>query len=377
MSDTHAQLYRDLGATPVINAAGNQTVIGGSRVSPTVQEAMVAANRYYVSLDELFHSTGEIIADLLGTEAAFVTPGCGAALALSAAACMSVGSDERMEQLPHTHNIPNQFLFQARQKYHYQRCLTIFGGHVVMVGNQNGTTVEQLEDCITEQTVGIHYYAWGDPEDDIQGLDSLLTIAGRHDLPVTIDAAYQVYPLDTMKSYAQTPNALIGFGAKYIGACNSTGILCGKKELVEAAYAHSFIGFETGDLETVGRPLKLDRQEIVAVVVALKEWMSMDHDARIADHWRKADHIQSSLEDVPHLSIERHVEENSLSNGAMLTIDEAGLGKTAAQVVDELKAGDPSIWARATGNRLRIAVAHLIEDEVDIVIDRVKKILTK
>ncbi|MBT5831401.1 MAG: hypothetical protein HOH77_14530, partial [Candidatus Latescibacteria bacterium] len=66
---------------------------------------------------------------------------------------------------------------------------------------------------------------------------------------------------------------------------------------------------------------------------------------------------------------------NSLSNGVMLTIDEEGLGKSAAQVVDELKAGDPSIWTRATGNRLRIAVAHLIEDEVDIVIDRVRKVL--
>ena len=184
--DANAQLYRDLGATPVINAAGNQTVIGGSRVSPVVQEAMVAANRYYVSMDELFHSTGEMIANMLGTEAAFVTPGCGAALALGAAACMSVGNAQRMEQLPHTNGMPNQFLFQRRQRYHYQRCLTVFGGHVVMVGTQNGTTVEQLEDSITEQTAGIHYFASGDPDDSILDLDGILAVAGRHDLPVTI-----------------------------------------------------------------------------------------------------------------------------------------------------------------------------------------------
>jgi len=180
-----------------------------------------------------------------------------------------------------------------------------------------------------------------------------------------------------MKAYAQTPNALIGFGTKYIGACNSTGILCGKKELVEAAYEHSFIGFETSELETVGRPLKLDRQEVVAVVVALQEWLAMDHDVRIADHWCKADHIMNCLDGMPHLSTARHVEDNSLSNGVMLTIDEAGLGKSAAQVVEELKAGDPSIWTRATGNRLRIAVAHLIENEVDIVIERVRKIVSE
>ena len=374
--DTYAQLYRDLGATPVINAAGNQTVIGGSRISPGVQEAMVAANRYYVSMDELFHSTGEMIANMLGTEAAFVTPGCGAALALAAASCMSVGDAGRMEQLPHTNGIPNQFLFQRRQKYHYQRCLTTFGGHIVMVGTQNGTTVEQLDDSITEQTAGIHYFASGDSDPSILDLDGILDVAGRHDLPVTIDAAYQVYPLNTMKAYAQTPNALIGFGTKDIGACNSTGILCGKKELVEAAYEHSFIGFETSELETVGRPLKLDRQEVVAVVVALQEWLAMDHEARIADHWRKADHIMSRLDGVAHVITARHVEDNSLSNGVMLTIDEVGLGKSAVQVVAELKAGDPSIWTRATGNQIRIAVAHLIEDEVDIVIDRFRKVVS-
>ena len=241
--DSNAQLYRDLGTTPVINAAGNQTVIGGSRVSPGVQEAMVSANRYYVSMDELFHSTGEMIADLLGAEAAFVTPGCGAALALGAAACMSVGSAERMEQLPHTSGIANQFLFQRRQKYHYQRCLTVFGGHLIMVGSQDGTTVEQFEDAITEETAGIHYFASGDPDDSILDLDGILEVAGRHDLPVTIDAAYQVYPLDTMKAYAQTPNALIGFGTKYIGACNSTGILCGKKELAFFDQCEGSAGF--------------------------------------------------------------------------------------------------------------------------------------
>ena len=371
-----AQLYRDLGTTPVINASGNMTVLGGSRVSPGVQEAMVAANRYYVSMDDLFRETGKRIAELLGAEAAMVTPGCGAALALSSAACMSVGNPQRMEQLPNVDGIPNRFLFQARQHYHYERCLTIFGGQILMVGNERGTSAEQLEDAITEQTAAIHYYASGDPDDTIQHLSVLQSIAKHHSLPITVDAAYQVYPLRTMRDYAQSADCLIGFGAKYIGACNSTGILAGRKDLVEAAYAHSFIGFETSDYETVGRPLKLDRQEIVAVVVALEEWMSMDHDARIADHWRKADHIEDQLCEIPHVSTARHVEDNSLSNGVMLTIDEKSLGITASQVIDELKKGDPSIWTRGSKNRIRIAIAHLIEDEVNTVITRLRQILS-
>ena len=165
---------------------------------------------------------------------------------------------------------------------------------------------------------------------------------------------------------------LVGFGAKYIGAPNSTGILCGPRELLEAAYLHSFIGFETSDYETLGRPLKLDRQEIVAVVVALREWLAMDHGARIAEHWARADRILDALDGVPHVEAARHVEENSLSNGVMVTLDEQALGRTAGEVVAALKGEDPSIWTRQYGSRIRVAVAHLIEDEADTVIVRLR-----
>ncbi len=370
-----AQLYRDLGCKPVINAAGNQTILGGSRVSPSVQEAMIAANRHYVEMRELFLQTGETIANLVGSEAAFVTPGCGAALALSTAACMSVGDPAKMEQLPDTKGISNEFLFQARQHYHYERCLTIFGGSIVVVGDDKGTSRDQLEAAIGEATAAIHFFASGDEDPSILDLGDVVSIADKHNIPVIVDAAYQIYPLDRFKYYTQSGASLIGFGAKYFGACNSTGILAGKTDLVEAAFMHSFIGFDTGDYETGGRPLKLDRQEIVAVTVALKEWLALDHEARISEHWIKADRIIEALSGIPNIEVERHVEDNSLSNGVTLTLREDALGKTAAGVVDALKEGDPGIWTRNTQSRIRIAVAHLIEDEVEIVIERLRVLL--
>lgn len=370
-----AQLYRDLGCTPVINAAGNQTVLGGSRLSPAIQEAMIAANRHYVEMKPLLLHSGEQIARLVGAEAAFVTPGCGAALALSAAACMSVGDPAKMEQLPDTKGIANEFLFQARQHYHYERCLTIFGGKLVMVGDEHGTSADQLEAAIGDNTAGIHFFASGDEDPTIRDLEEVVKIADRHGIPVIVDAAYQVFPLDRFSYYTQSGASLVGFGAKYFGAPNSTGILAGKKDLIDAAFLHSFIGFETSDYETLGRPLKLDRQEIVAVTVGLKEWLDMDHEARIASHWVKADKIARALEDVPHVTTARHIEDNSLSNGLMLTLDEAALGKTAAEVIQGLKDGDPSIWTRGQKNRIRVAVAHLIEDEVEVVIERLKGLL--
>jgi hypothetical protein len=73
-------LYEDLGAVPVINAMGHMTMLGGSSPSPGVRAAMEQADRYYVDMDQLLTGSGRVVADLLGCEAALVTPGCVAAL---------------------------------------------------------------------------------------------------------------------------------------------------------------------------------------------------------------------------------------------------------------------------------------------------------
>ena len=106
-------------------------------------------------------------------------------------------------------------------------------------------------------------------------LEEVISIAHSHDIPVIVDAASQVYPLDQMCRYPAAGADLIGYGAKYFGACNSTGILCGRKDLVNAAFLNSFIGYETHLTRSVGRPLKLDRQEIVALrsVLLLTEYI--------------------------------------------------------------------------------------------------------
>src|SRR5207248_4131846 len=110
-------------------------------------------------------------------------------------------------------------------------------------------------------------------------LQQVIRLAHARGIPVLVDAAGRVYPLDKFRSYASDGADLVAFGAKYLGALNASGILCGRKDLVDAAVLHGFIGFETNAWEkSFGRPLKLDRQTIVAVVTALEEWFETDHE---------------------------------------------------------------------------------------------------
>ena len=117
-----AALFAELETKPVINVAGAYTLLGGSQLSPVVRAAMDAANRYFADMKALFESSGRVIADMLGVEAAFVTSGGAGALALSVAACLTRGHPEYFERLPDTQGIPNQVLVQKSTRQKYDRC---------------------------------------------------------------------------------------------------------------------------------------------------------------------------------------------------------------------------------------------------------------
>src|SRR5438270_366642 len=133
-----ASVYEQLGVTPVINARGNNTVLGGSTPSTRVKRAMQDAERYYVDMQQLLDRSGETIAGLLGCEAAYVTPGAAAALALGAAVCMAGNDLAKIERLPDTTGLKDVILIQAGHRYHYEHAVTVPGARLVEVDTTPG-----------------------------------------------------------------------------------------------------------------------------------------------------------------------------------------------------------------------------------------------
>jgi L-seryl-tRNA(Ser) seleniumtransferase len=374
-SDKARQIYENLGVRPIINAGGSKTILGGSRISPAVQAAAEAANRYYVEMEDLLKGSGQILAGILGAEAALVTPGCFSAIALGTAAIMTGSDPQKIDQLPDTSGMKHEFIIQKCQRYKYDRALSTFGGKLVEAGDESGTSVEQLEAAITPQTAGLYYLAIGHRNGQLP-IEAVLTVARGHNLPLLVDAASAVYPLSELTRYNELGADLVCYGAKYFGAYNGTGILAGRKNLVDAAYLHSFIGFELNPSRGIGRGLKLDRQEIVAVVVALQEWIELDHEERLAEHERKGQVIREAVAGMPQVSTHWDPDGRGLGSGVEVQVDEAALGKTAAGVVQTLKAGTPSIWAMSHENVIRINVPQLFDGEETIVADRLRAALS-
>lgn len=369
-------IYQELGVRRVINARGHQTLLGGSRLSPKVLQAMAEANEHFVEMEELLRRSGEVIAKLIGVEAAYVTSGCAAALALASAACMTGTDLEKASRLPDTTGMPNEILIQRRQRYKYDRCVTIFGARLREFGDDNGATAEQLDAAIGPQTAAILYWAPSGRPGHL-AIDEVLRVAKQRGVPVIVDAAAQVYPPENLGMYNRMGADLVCYGAKYFGSPHSTGIVCGRRELVEAAAMHGFIGFELNGGRTVGRPLKVDRQEVVAVVVALKEWLSMDHRARFEGYARKVQVILSALEGIPGVTATLVAGPGGWAQAARIQLDPATAGLSAAELVAALRQEDPMILVHADAEGITVSMPTVADGEEQIIAERLQRILRK
>lgn len=365
------QLYARLGAAPVINAIGHLTMLGGSSPSPRVLAAMQIASRYYVDMDAFLASTGEVIAGLLGCEAALVTSGCAAALLLGTAACMTGADPKKMAQLPDTTGLKDEIVMQRAQRFKYDRVVRMAGVRIVEAGTAKGTTPEQLEAAIGPQTAAILYPAH-DERPNLVSVRQAIAIAHRSQVPIIVDAASRVYPTDGLKKYAAWGADLVGYGAKYFGALNSTGLLCGRRDLVTAARLHSFASFEKNGLLGIGRPLKVDRQEVVAVVEALREWLEMDHQTRLAAAASRGNALRQAIAGLPGITA---TPAEGPAASLSLSLDEEALGKTAAQVAEELRQGNPSIWVEVQGNALHLNLSTVHDGDEAIIADRLKEVI--
>jgi L-seryl-tRNA(Ser) seleniumtransferase len=371
---TITSIFEEIGVKPVINANGNQTVLGGSQLSPRVRAAMEEANRYYVDMRDLLEKSGQIIARLLGAEAAYVTPGCAAALALGTAACMTGPDLEKIGQLPDTTGLKNRVLIQAASRYKYDRCPTIVGAKLVEYGTTAGASVGDLDAAIGDDTACVLYVGLKRDDPGILPLSAVVDAAHRRGVPVLVDAAGEVFPLSYFKSYPASGADLVCYGSKYFGGPNSAGVLCGKRELVEAAAMQGFIGFETTGSRSFGRPLKLDRQEIIAVVVALQEWMALDHDARVRGYERLARTIADRLNGLRGVDVATVPSPNG-NTRVEVTIRPRPDGTDAASVARALWNGNPAIRVGTRDDTIVLQLHTVTPGDEAVIADRLRAIL--
>ncbi len=373
-------IYREIGAKPVINAIGSVTMLGGSTPSPEVKEAMERADSAYIPLMELEEKAGQAIANMINVPSAYITSGAGSALTLATAAFMAGEDDNKIQQLPDTSGMKNEILIQTKQRYWYDRCLTLAGAKLVEFGTEEKTTRKSLENAIGPNTAAIHYYAVEQSKDpDALSLEDTIAIAHGNGVPVIVDAAGQVYPVELMGKYVRMGADIQCVAAKYLGAPQSTGLALGTEDAIYKLSLQSFVSYEGRRIRGVGRPQKIDRQEMIGAVAAVRRWVTLNREDRLEDAERRSNIIISLVRDIP--GVRATLITNIIGHqpfGVNLEFDISVTKMSAQDIVNKLKQGDPPIWTRAKmgEDKITIHMFGLNEGEENVVGQRIADLIT-
>jgi L-seryl-tRNA(Ser) seleniumtransferase len=378
-------VYAEFGLEPIINAAGASTRVGGPLMHPAAAKAMLEAAGSCVALDQLQGAASRIIAEATGAEAGYVTAGAAAGLTLSAAACLARLDIAIMDRLPDTSGLPNEIVISREQRNGYDHALRAAGARLVEVGMNElvaGAGVRRTEAweydaAITDRTVAVAYFANPDSAPPVEEVAQLCHERG---VPLIVDAAGQLPPAANLRRFVDAGADLVTFsGGKGLRGPQSSGILAGRRDLIMSVALqqldldehwsvwnppHNLIdlarlrGFPR---HGIGRGFKVAREEIVALLVALRCFLAGDYRDDIA---RCCGHLRSVGEG---LEGQRGVK-TQLVGGIdedrfpvlELTLDEAALGLTAFEVSRRLRAGSPAVYVNENRLQEGVLVLHAL-----------------
>lgn len=371
MADYH-DVYARLGVRRVVNAGGRLTALGGTTLAPEVAEAMAAAGQQYVSLSELRDRAGELIAGYTGAEAACVTPGASAGIALMVAACIAGTDLAKIERLPDVEGERREVLVQAGHLVSFgapvAQMIRLAGGRPVSVGWANGVQRAHLEGSIGPRTAAFLYVqSHHTVHKGMLPLAECLEVCRAHGVPVLVDAAAE----EDLRAYvAMGVDAVTYSGGKAFGGPTS-GFIAGRRDLIEACRAQ-----ERG----IGRPMKLGKESIVGLLVALERYTSRDEATMAAEVERQrglVDLIRAGLSDLPQVRFEALADEAGRDIvRAGIGLDERALGTNVRELAAFLMGGNPPIYVRGHllgEGTLVIDPRPIDERDARIIVERVRE----
>lgn len=377
-ADLRENIYtRLLDVRPHLGAHEHISRLGGSRMSQEVMQAMIEANDYFVDMHELTEAAGRHIAGVMGAEDAIVTSGGFSAMILGAAACLTGTDSEKIRELPQVTWAKRECLIQSGHRFHYDRAYRAAGMTIV-----EAKTREEFREKTSERTAMIAGLAVVEkqgifdtpfpvkraerPYSEVMMPQELINIGRKSGVPVLIDFASDLPPASNITRFLEMGADLaVVSGGKGIGGPQSTGILAGRKDLIEAARLNNYPN------DNIGRGMKVGKEEIIGLIVALDRFVKRDHEAVIAGWNGKARWLADQLQAIPGLKAEYAI--NTMGYADVdLSWDESIIPLSQEEAKKKLKDGDPRIVYLIT-----VRTSLLREGEEVVVARRLREFFTK
>jgi L-seryl-tRNA(Ser) seleniumtransferase len=365
--DFDRDYFKELGVRTFINAAGTYTALTASLPHPEVIKAINYSALQYAKLEELQDRVGERLAELLKCESAMVTSGAFSALTLGMAGVLTGTDAAKANQIPNDMTgLKTEVIVQKTHRVGYDHALRNCGIKMVEV-----ETRKEMEAAINEKTALLFFLNYSNNEGQIKDTE-FVEIAKKHKIPTMNDCAADVPPVENLWKYTQMGFDLVCFsGGKGIRGPQSAGLLLGRKDFIQGARKNA-----PPNGATVGRGMKVNKEEILGMLVAIEVYLSRDHKADWTLWEKQVKMIGDAASSVSGVTPEYHVP--AIANhvpSIRIKWDTKKVKISPEQAREALRNGHPSIETMGGSESVDITTWMMIPGEERIVSKRIKEIL--
>jgi L-seryl-tRNA(Ser) seleniumtransferase len=366
-------LIEELGIRTFINAAGTYTTMSASLMHEEVMDAIDYSAKEFCMLNEVQDKVGEKIAQMVHAEAAMVTAGAFSALTLGTAGILTGMDQAKVKQIPHRlveSGIKSEVILQKGHFDGYEQALYNTGVTIIAV-----ETADDVDRAVNEKTASMHFLNCNALEGKIMH-DEWLQLAKKHNLPATIDIAADVPPVSNLWKYNDMGFSFVALsGGKAIRGPQSTGILMGKKDIIEAARLN-----DSPNGVTIGRGMKVNKEEMLGMYAALDKYINQDHDKEWKMWENNIGVINDAVKNIKGVTTEITVPPIANHTPKLkIAWDKSIIKMSRENLGDKLRGGTPSIEVISWGdedNSIGLTVFMLKQGEEKIVARRLKEELS-
>jgi len=359
--------FRDLGVRPFINAAGTYTMLTASLMSQETMDAIEYASKHFVHLTKLQDAVGARIAQLLSAESAMVSSGAAGAMTVGTAGCITGKDQKAILQLPDLTGLKNEVLVQKSHRYGYDHAVRAVGVKMVEI-----ETEEDFHRAAGPRTAMALFFNDNNKKGQIDD-KSWVKLGKQHNVPTFNDASADCLPVERLSMYNKMGFDLVTFsGGKALCGPQSAGILMGRKDLIEAARLNT-----SPYSDTVARGLKVNKEEMLGMLVALEQYLKRDHAAEAREWDHRVDLITKAAKKFP--SVTSAIDVPEIANHTphlKLRWDQSKIKLTPLDVKKQMLEGEPSIEVTPSTNKeeLVMTVWMLKPGEAELVARRLSEI---
>ncbi len=363
-------MYEDLGVRRVINASATLTRLGGSLMPPPAVKAMAEAATAFVDLPEFQRKAAERIAELTHNEAAFISSGAAAGIAVSVAACIAGTDPKLIDSFPYLEGVQrNQVVVWRSQRNGYDYAARQTGARLVEVGPEDG----ELEEAINEHTACILWFAGAHYARGALSIEEVVRIAHERDIPVIVDAAAQIPPISNLWHFTKEVGVDIAIfsGGKGLRGPQPSGLVLGRKELIDGCRLNA------SPNHSIGRPMKVGKEETAGLLAALEWSLAQDEPATIERYEQAVKLWTEGLSGIPGVLVERgYPSEAGQPHGRAIVHFTSRAPVTRDDVAARLWDRDPRVSVASVGSdAIALNPQTLEPGEAELVLSALREVL--